>query len=272
MATTLVPANGAEKQEICPEHGEYTATATRMRSIGVCWWSNCPGCEANREAAREADRLRKEAAEKGEAFASRLKSADIPLRFAGKTFESFQAKTPEQKNVLSVAKEYVQDFEANYSAGRCLAFLGGLGTGKTLLACAILRGIIERPFVAEGVDWKKAWHPVRYTTVAEAIRCIRATWRKKSEVSEADAIALFVRPHLLVLDEVGAQYGSGAERTQIEEILDLRYREMRPTAICSNVSKSELPEFLGARGCDRLIENERIGAIFNWSSYRSSGK
>jgi DNA replication protein DnaC len=268
-ATTqaLESAHG-EKQETCPEHGPFTSTAMQLSKFGLLHWSHCPGCEGKREATREAERLQSEAAEKAEAFASRLRSADIPQRFAGKTFASFEAKTPEQKNVLQVAKDFVHNFEANYSAGRCLIFLGSLGTGKTLLGCAILRGIIERPFLAEGVDWRNAWHPVRYTTVAEAIRSIRATWRRKSEVSEADAIAKYVRPHLLLLDEVAAQYGSDAERTQVEEILDLRYREMRPTAICSNASKSELPQFLGARGCDRLSENKGIVATFPWPSRR----
>jgi DNA replication protein DnaC len=270
MAVTNLALESArgEKQETCLEHGPYTSTAMQFGKFGMVRWSECPGCEARREVAREAERLQREVAEKAEAFASRLRSANIPPRFAGKTFESFQAKTLEQKNVLRIAKDFVQNFETNYSAGRCLVFLGSLGTGKTLLSCAILRGIVERPFVAEGVDWRNTGHPVRYTTVAEAIRCIRSTWLKKSEVSEADAIARFVRPHLLVMDEVGVQYGSDAERTQIEEILDLRYREMRPTAICTNLKKSELPQFLGARGCDRVRENKGIIATFTWPSHR----
>jgi DNA replication protein DnaC len=122
------------------------------------------------------------------------------------------------------------------------------------------------------VTWKKDWHPVRYATVAGVIRTIRETWRKKSELSEAQAIAKFTRPHLLVLDEVGQQFGSDAERTQIEEILDLRYRDVRPTLIVSNASKSELPQFLGSRGCDRLRENKGLFALFDWDSHRGSEK
>ncbi len=255
---------GEEKQSECSTHGAFTSTATRYSKLGMLHWSECPTCELEREA-----RSRAQDVEFAKiAFADRLSAATIPLRFRDKTLDGYEPKTDSQSRILSIARDYADKFDEHLAAGRCLILSGKVGTGKTHIACGILREIAARPF-AEVSAWERAaWHPVRYATVSTIIRTIRETWNNP-EVREADAIRKFTRPHLLVLDEVGRQFGSDAEKTQIEELLDLRYQDMRPTLICTNVEKSQLPQFLGERGLDRLRENGGIMAVCDWSSHRA---
>jgi DNA replication protein DnaC len=54
-----------------------------------------------------------------------------------------------------------------------------------------------------------------------------------------------------VIDEVGRQFGTEAEKTQIEELLGMRYQEGLSTLVCTNVDISQLANFLGERGFDR---------------------
>ena len=51
-----------------------------------------------------------------------------------------------------------------------------------------------------------------------------------SELREADALKRITQPHLLVIDEVGRQFGTDAEKTQIEESLGMRCQEELPNA------------------------------------------
>jgi DNA replication protein DnaC len=252
-----------QKQSECSTHGTFTSTATRITRLGTVWWTGCPACDKELEERRRAQ----DAEDAKVELASRLRVANIPLRFSDKTLGNYEPGSDGQRRILGIAKDYAAKFDEHFAAGRCLILSGKVGTGKTHIACGILREISALPF-AEGEAWgSAAWHPVRYATVSGVIRAIRETWNNP-EVREADAIRKFTRPHLLVLDEVGRQFGSDAERNQIEELLDLRYQEMRPTLVCTNVEKSQLPQYLGERGVDRLRENGGILAVCDWSSHR----
>ncbi len=74
---------------------------------------------------------------------------------------------------------------------------------------------------------------------------------------------------LLILGGIGVSFGRDAEKTQIFDVLDGRYREMRPTLIVSNLSLKGLQECLGERMYDRLMQNGGGCLPFDWGSYRS---
>ena len=110
-----------------------------------------------------------------------------------------------------------------------------------------------------------------YRQTIELVRAIRDTWRRGSDESETSVIEKYRSVGLLILDEVGVSFGGEAEKTQIFDVLDGRYREMRPTLIVSNLSAKGLPRECasGERGChDRLIQNGSGCVVFDWGSYR----
>ena len=168
----------------------------------------------------------------------------------------FEAVTKAQKHALEISRGYVDDFAANHRDGRCLVYLGNIGAGKTHLACAI------------AIALARAGFRPRYTTVGDAIRALRESWRSDAKRSEAQVLQELSSYDLLILDEVGVQFGSDGELTQLTGLLDNRYRNLKPTLAISNLDKAGLEEFLGARAVDRLRENGGQMVIFNWGSHR----
>jgi DNA replication protein DnaC len=198
----------------------------------------------------------------------RLMIARVPPRFEGKTFETFEVKTPEQKDVLGVAREYVQHFPANYKAGRCLIFLGGVGTGKTHLANAIIQRLIDTEHPSPDTD-RVLFYTAKYATAAEIIQRIRDTWRRDAKFSTEEVVERFAGVDLLVIDEIGGGVGTDNERALLFEVLDLRYRTTRPTLVISNCGREGLILALGARAMDRLCENGGgVLCVFDWESHR----
>jgi DNA replication protein DnaC len=195
----------------------------------------------------------------------RLRKTCVPLRFIGKTLQMYEAATDAQKNALAIARDYVNRFPEHRKAGRCLVMSGSVGAGKTHLACAIAQELREVKFSESRIGWE-----VRYTTASDLIREIRSTWSKGAGSSEGDAIGRFVKPDLLIIDEIGVQMGSDAERVQLSELIDLRYRKILPTLVITNCDRNALERLIGERGFDRLRENGGIMCVFNWPSHRSA--
>jgi hypothetical protein len=129
---------------------------------------------------------------------------------------------------------------------------------KTHLACALLDRLA------------RSGRRVRYATVSDMVREIRDTWRKGSEKREAQVVEELSTVDLLVVDEVGVQFGSESEKTQLTELFDLRYRQLKPTVVISNLNKPDLEQVLGERVLDRLRERGCV-VVFDWASWRSRG-
>lgn len=232
----------------CPEHGAYTS-----RQIIARIWSQCPACNAARDAAdADAAQLR----ERQEAEARHrlsIETARIPSRFVGRTFENFTAGTDAQRHALTVTRDFSENFAANARKGAGLVLAGMPGTGKSHLAAAVLQSILTKD--------------VRYLTCMDLIRAVRDTWRRDSEKSETQVLTYLERLDLLVIDEVGVQYGTDGEQTIVFDVIDRRYREVRPTILLTNQDKEGFKKFIGERTFDRLVETCRW-VPFDWPSYR----
>lgn len=253
----LGPQGLGNRQVQCDKHGPYTSTGVRYFG-GRDVWSKCNKC-AQDQAAREAE-LAVEAAKLRDRrrIEAMVGTSCIPERFIGRDFDSFVASTPEQKAALDVVRSYAEDFPANRKRGRGLVLTGQPGTGKSHLAASILQHIIPR-------------YTGLYLTMLELVRTIRGTWRKDSEISEAQALANLSLPDLLVIDEIGVQYGTEGEQTILFDVLDRRYREVKPTILLTNENAAGLKTFIGERGYDRLVEVSRA-VLFDWKSYRPAAR
>lgn len=235
----------------CDEHGDFE---------GIVFGGKgpfCPTCAERRRKAEEAERQAELAREWAERKAAILLGrAAIPPRFADRRLENFNPHSAGPAAALAVAKQFVQEFDQCLETGRSLIFCGGVGSGKTHLSVGICHGVIALGRVAV------------FTSVLGAIRSIKETYRKGSELTEADALERLIEPDLLVLDEVGVQFGSETEKMYLFEIINGRYENLRPTIVISNLAKDPLTEFLGERAVDRLREGGGKMVIFDWPSYR----
>jgi DNA replication protein DnaC len=244
---------------VCPNHGAYMATGTRFTiGRGREVWAPCPGCaaekaEAEREAAEHA-RMERDRARLEEM----LGRAAIPVRFIGRTFDTYRADTPGQVAALTAARDYAENFERHAHSGESLLMLGKAGTGKSHLAIAILQAIMPV-------------HCGLYTTAADLIDMVRETWRRDSERSQGRVLHLLSSVPLLVIDEVGVQYGTESEQNTLFQIIDRRYRERRPLIMMANLQPAEMQQLLGDRVFDRLRESAKT-LTFNWDSYRAQAR
>jgi DNA replication protein DnaC len=243
------------KAEICPKHGEYISELIDF-GFDDRWWTSCKQCAQERLRAEEEQRQREQEQRQME---YRIKKANIPPRFEGRTLSSYAAEHERQKSALQTAQQYVAEFAENRKSGRCLVLLGGVGTGKTLLACGIAQALAVKGYA------------VKYTTVADLIRSLRDTWRKDANRSESEVMREWRALDLLLLDEVGVQFGSEAEMIQLTEVLDARYSAMKPTLVISNCDRAGLEKFLGVRAVDRLRDNGGMLLVFDWPSWRGRG-
>ncbi|MBV2395779.1 ATP-binding protein, partial [Escherichia coli] len=81
-------------------------------------------------------------------------------------------------------------------------------------------------------------------------RAVKNTWRHNSERTEDEVIDHFVSLDLLIIDEVGVQFGTPAEITILQEIINARYESILPTILISNLTFDQLKESIGERIVD----------------------
>lgn len=147
------------------------------------------------------------------------------------------------------------------NAGRCLILRGNPGTGKNHLAAAITRAVMESGWTVLNV------------TAYELIGRIRETWRGgRDGETEASVVKRFASADLLIIDEVGRQFGTEGERIPLFNVIDQRYRLKLPTVILSNCTPQAIRECLGEAAYDRLREGGGQLVNFDWPSYRAQAE
>lgn len=235
----------------CDTHGKYESHLT------PAGWTQCGDCHAeriNRE--RQEERARIEAESRQRRAEKLLGRAAIPPRFADRRLSTFVAHCDESRHALAIALAYAENFAQACETGASLILCGGVGTGKTHLAVGIAHSVLAMD------------RPALFTSVMGAVRAVKETYRRDSERTEADVIDDFIDPDLLILDEVGVQFGSDTEKMILFEIINGRYERLRPTILISNLAKDALAQFIGERVFDRLREGGGKLVVFDWPSYR----
>lgn len=255
VLTTMAASEGDLRHEVCEKHGAYES-----RQVMRGRWSGCVTCIEEKQAADRERQHREMFEQQREAQSRRLlKRAAIPPRFTDRRLSNFVPHCEGATKALAIAQDYAENFDSRLETGASLIFCGGVGAGKTHLAIGICHEVIARH------------HEAVFTSVMGAVRSVKETYSKGSEISERDAIQNLITPDLLVLDEMGVQFGSDTEKLILFEIINGRYEAMRPTIVISNLAKDELVPFMGERVVDRLREGGGRLVPFTWASFRRGG-
>jgi len=241
----------------CDEHGPYLSAGVRYMGKREVW-TPCPSCEDARLAAERQAEAQRKAEQARQHLQALIGEAAIPARFIGRTLDNFHASTDAQRAALKICREFAENFETHSRRGSTLILSGLPGTGKSHLASAVLQALMPR-------------HCGLYTTCMNVIRAVRGTWRKDSERSETEILNAYADVPLLVLDEIGVQYGTDGEQTILFDVLDRRYREMKPSIFLTNQNQKGFTEFVGERTFDRLRETSTWVA-FDWPSFRPQAR
>ncbi len=239
-----------EESCVCEKHGEYIG---KFYNLGgsVDHGGNCTECTRikNKE---EQDSKDKDEQGKAKARKTRKREdAGISKRNLFKTFDDYHCKTEGQAK----AKSDVIKFRDSFPCENSLLFIGGVGTGKTLLASALIDSLID--------DYNCG-----IIKVIDIVRQLKATWSRDSDESEEKVLARFINVDLLIIDEVGSQFGSDTEKLFIFDIIDGRYADMKPTILISNLDIQGVTDAVGERCIDRLRDGGGAMIAFDWASER----
>ena len=150
-----------------------------------------------------------------------MDTARIPPRYARCNLQNFVVY-PNEKLIgaLAHAKRFAQGFPA-VTKGLCL--IGPPGIGKTHIAVAVLRDVIERTHV------RGLFYDVR-----DLLRVIRSTYNPVVRTAEMDILRPVMDAELLVLDDLGAEKPSEWVEETINLIVNTRYNERRATIFTTN--------------------------------------
>lgn len=149
------------------------------------------------------------------------------------------------QRALGAAKELVERFKKNpYGLG--LLLTGPVGSGKTFLAAAIANALTENGY------------QVLFLVVPDLLDELRSTYDKRAEKTELDLLDSAREIPFLVLDDLGAHNYTEWTRNRLYSIINFRMNEQLPTVITTNLSLSELEEYLSERTTSRLLQMSRV--------------
>lgn len=112
--------------------------------------------------------------------------------------------------------------------GGSLYIQGNVGTGKTHLACAILKAAIA--------DNRR----VKFVSTLGFLDSVKASYDAQAQERESDLVNTLVRCEVLALDDLGKEQPSEWALSKLFRIVDARYAEMRPTIVTTQFKRTEL--------------------------------
>lgn len=172
---------------------------------------------------------------------------EFTKRFKDCTLENYKIDTSEQKALVEYLKSCIDNgFKDN------IVIMGGVGLGKTHLAYAVVNKLEEIKEYSQAPMFYTR-KKVELTTIKAIIDGIRACWKQNADEQDYKFIRRIKEIPLLIVDEVGVQYGTESERLELFDIFNSRYNDMLPTMIISNCNKEQISKILGQRIVDRLF-------------------
>lgn len=185
-----------------------------------------------------------------------FEGAKLPARHANSGFKDYIVKNIGQQNAKQHCTAFTKDFKQGVN--RNLIMVGRTGTGKTHLACAVARNVLESRKYA------------RYITSEDMGNEIANAW-KKADDTESNAIHRFTEYDLLILDEYGLHDRHENRLQLVHKVLYARYDAAKPTMLISNMTMAELQKDLGDRLWSRFQHDGLVIVECNWADQRVGG-
>jgi DNA replication protein DnaC len=241
----------------CAAHGEYQQKTYLWPDGRTFHQSACPKCSVERRAAKEAEQVafreKQEKYNRDERRATRLRNSTIPERFQRKEFADFKDFGDKR---LAALRDTCVAYAQNFDRGASLVMCGNTGTGKTHLACCIAKYAVQHR--DKGAVYARA---------AQIIREVKDTYGREGAGREVDVMLRYSSPDMLIIDEVGVQFGTDAEKVILFDIINARYEKEKSTVLISNLTETKIKEFVGERVIDRIREGGKL-LVFTGESMR----
>jgi DNA replication protein DnaC len=177
-----------------------------------------------------------------------LESACIPRRYQGCVLSNYHPAKGNNSQLLGLTLSHrlVCEYPA---VERGLLLTGPCGVGKTHLAAAILRGLIEKGILC-----------LFYESGA-LLKEIQSSYNPVSQTSESKVLEPVYETDVLVLDELGATKPTDWVRDTMMQIINTRYNDKKLTIFTTNYQDQQrserdetLEDRIGVRLRSRLYE------------------
>ncbi len=218
--------------------------------VRICGRDVCKSCAAETIVHSQTEHDR---ALQAQVHAKRVTAATIPARHADCGFKNYSTNLDEQRTARDQCRKLADDFTNGES--RNLIMTGRTGTGKTHLACAMVRNILHVGKFA------------KYTTSEDMVADIASAWTRTDD-SEAAAIYRFTDHDLLIIDEYGLHDQHESRLKLVHKVLYSRYDAKKPTVLISNFTTAELKANLGDRLWSRFQHDGLTIVECNWQDSR----
>jgi len=206
--------------------------------------------------------------------ASVRKAANVPPNYENATLENFNIpeSNPVARNILAPAmmqvRRFVRDFPSVEKPG--LLLVGGTGSGKTHLAVAVLKALIERGHEGLFFDYQNL------------LERIRSSYNAGSGSADREAYRSAMDTEVLLLDDLGSHRVTEWVEDTVTAILTHRCNHKKPLIATTNLemddnipsgggapaSRKSIGEAIGLRARSRLFEMCRIVPIWGVEDYR----
>jgi DNA replication protein DnaC len=161
--------------------------------------------------------------------------AQIPPLYQNAAFDNFtHFDDAHLKNVMMVVRRYTDEFPNGLKPG--LLLIGEPGTGKTHLAVAALRKILEKGFEC------------LYTDYQNLLDRIRSGYDASSNSSDKEAYREALDSEVLLLDDLGAHRVTDWVEDTITSIITYRCNHRKPLIATTNLPDAEAGSVVVQRG------------------------
>ena len=199
-------------------------------------------------AAHDAEIERQERQQAEREKLERYEKSGVPERYFNEALDTYKITNEMQATAAKAATNFLHAVKCGEF--KSLVLIGSAGTGKTHLACAIIRE-------AGG----------KYRTAPDIVEEMRRAKSFTANDTEADIIKYYGHVPLLVIDEIGRGIASTDEKYMLYQILNARYNTRKPTVLISNFTKADFLQYIGVAAADRLVESAEVWEL-NGESYR----
>lgn len=192
----------------------------------------------------------------------------VPRNVYGYDLDVLLSDSGQYSNLVKVKKNELRKFAAfNEKTPTFLILHGGVGLGKTALACSVVDKMFDNGVISTA----------RYMVCARAL--LRMSYGENNGMGTPEnVIEEMIEPDVLVIDDLGVGSDSltPARKSGLWNVIDHRWGNHKPTIITSNMPESSqtmntpgMKQWLGDSSWDR-ISGDMYSIHFMGNSIRNS--